>query len=451
MNMLTENMQNIVIIAVFVGVIAAIAFDVIDMLLAALLGVCVLIVAGIFNEQDILNVTRTANGAIALLFGGMVVARVLAPTGLFEYVGSRFLLATRGSGKRFLLGLFFLVAPLCAVLPNATTVILLAPIIIRVAQALEVDFVGPMVVTAIISNSAGLLTLVGDPATFLVGSSIGMTFNQYLQKVSLGGLLSVLILVPLMPWLLKDLWRVERTLPADLKPMPLTRPLLCLFALLILVLMVLLFLFGEFLPSKIVPPAVAIIAASLALLLIHEAKVEPVTKVLQDIDWRTILFLICLFCLVEAFNKTGILQGMSQNLYTWFGTALIPVSLVVLVGVGFSSSLLANIPVVAAMLLMVKGYLVTAELVPEQALAATFVGWPTQLLPVFVAMMFAGTLGGNATLIGASANVVSTGICASHGKPVSFVTFLRYGVPLTICQMVVSAVYVMGLFYVIGR
>lgn len=448
--MLTENMQNIVIIAVFIGVIAAIAFDVMDMLLAALLGVCVLIIAGILNQQDVLNVTRTADGALALLFGGMVVARVLVPTGIFEYVGSRYLLATRGSGKRFLLGLFILVAPLCAVLPNATTVILLAPIIIRVALALEVDFIAPMVVTAIISNSAGLLTLVGDPATFLVGSSVGMTFNQYLQKVSLGGLLSLLVLVPLMPWLLKDLWQVQRTLPANLRPSPLQRPFLCLFALLILGFMVFLFLFGEFLPTKIVPPAVAIIAASLALLLVYQAKVEPVAKVLQDVDWRTILFLICLFCLVEAFNKTGILQGLSQNLYSWFGVALIPVSLFVLVGVSLSSSLLANIPVVAAMLLMVKGYLVTAELVPETALAATFTNWPPHLLPVFVAMMFAGTLGGNATLIGASANVVSAGICASYGKTLTFLTFLRYGLPLTICQLVVSGLYVLVLFKFIG-
>ena len=165
--------------------------------------------------------------------------------------------------------------------------------------------------------------------------------------------------------------------------MPLERPFLCLFALLIMALMVLLFLFGDFLPTKIVPPAVAIIAATLALLLIYEAKVEPVTKVLQDVDWRTILFIICLFCLVEAFTKTGILQGMSQFLYAWFGTDLILISLAILVGVAFCSSLLANIPVVAAMLLMVKGYLVTAQLVPEQALAATFAAWPPHILPCF--------------------------------------------------------------------
>ena len=448
--MLSENMQNIVIIAVFVGVITAIVFDLVDMLVAALVGVCVLIITGILTQQDLLNVTQTARGPIALLFGGMVVARVLVPTGIFEYVGSRYLLATQGSGKRFLLSLFLLVGPLCAILPNATTVILLAPIIIRVALALEVDFVGPMVITAIISNSAGLLTLVGDPATFLVGSSIGMTFTEYLQKVSLGGLISVLTLVPLLPWLFKDLWRVKRSLPADLKATPLERPLLCLFALLILAFMVLLFLFGDLLPTKVAPPAVAIIGATLALLLIYESKVEPVTKVLQDVDWRTLLFIIALFCMVEAFTKTGILQSMSQNLYTWFGTNLILISLVILAVVGFSSSLLANIPVVAAMLLMVKGYLVTAEFVPEQALVAAFVNWPPHLLPVFVAMMFAGTLGGNATLIGASANVVAVGICASHGKRVSFLTFMRYGVPLTICQLVVSALYVLAMFYVGG-
>lgn len=449
--MLSQNLQNIIIIIVFIGVISAIAFDLIDMLVAALLGVCLLLIAGIFTQREILNVTRVAGGPLALLFGGMVVARVLVPTGLFEYVGSRYLLKTRGSGKLFLLSLFLLVGPLCTVLPNATAVILLAPIIIRVALALEIDFVGPMVVTSIISNSAGLLTLVGDPATFLVGSAVGLSFSQYLRKMSLGGLLVVLSLMPLLPWVLKDVWRVRRTLPSDLKAVPLQRPRLCLFALLILALMVVLFIFGNYLPTQIVPPAVAIIAASLSLLLVYAAQVEPITKVLQDVDWRTILFIICLFCLVEAFAKTGLIQEMSQYIYGWFGTNLILICLFILFGVGFSSSLLANIPVVAIMLLMVKGYLVTAAFVPETALAPSFVSWPPQVFPVFAALMFGGTLGGNATLIGASANVVAVGICANQGKPVSFATFLRYGVPLTICQLLVSALYVLGLYYFVSR
>jgi Na+/H+ antiporter NhaD/arsenite permease-like protein len=94
---------------------------------------------------------------------------------------------------------------------------------------------------------------------------------------------------------------------------------------------------------------------------------------------------------------------------------------------------------------------VAAEIVPELALGSAFLAWPASTLPVFVAMMFAGTLGGNATLIGASANVVSAGICAAHGKPISFATFARYGIPLTLCQLTVSAGYVLALQWFIGK
>lgn len=445
------DFQTTATLIVFAAVILLIAFDVIDMLLAGMLGVSALILLGVFTSQDVIEINRTADGTLALLFGGMVVARTLSTTGIFEFIGTFYLRATRGSGKRFLFGLLILVAPVCAVLPNATAVILLAPIIIRVANALKVDFVGPIVLTAIISNSAGMLTLVGDPATFLVGSAIGMTFGEYLQKVSLGGLLCLLAIIPLLPKLMKDVWHAQHTLPADLKMQPIARPGYALFSLLVLALMVLLFIFGELAPTQLLPPGVAIIAATLALLVVHSAKIEPVTNVIKDIDWRTIMFLFCLFALVQAINKTGILQSVSQNLYAWFGTSLITISLVLVAGVGVASSLLANIPIVAAMLLMIKGYLVTAELVPDLALAPTFTEWPAQIIPLFVAMMFGATLGGNATLIGASANVAGAGVCAAHGRQVSFMTFLRYGVPFTLCQLSVGALYVLGLFYFTGR
>ncbi len=109
------------------------------------------------------------------------------------------------------------------------------------------------------------------------------------------------------------------------------------------------------------------------------------------------------------------------------------------------SCLLANIPVVAASLVMTKGYFVVAGAVPDAALAAGFTDWPAATLPVFVAMMFGGTLGGNATLIGASANIVSVGICQKHGQHVSFGRFVRYGLPITLAQLVMSAIYVTGL------
>lgn len=445
------DFQTYLTLAVFAAVILAIAFDVVDMVLAALLGVSVLIVAGVFAAPDVVNITNMAAGPIALLFGGMVVARVLAPTGIFDWVGTHYLRLTRGSGRRFLLGLVILVAPLCALLPNATTVVLLAPIIIRVAKALKVDIVGPLVLTAIISNSAGLLTLVGDPATFLVGSSIGMSFNEYLRKVSLGGLISVLVLLPLLPRLMPEVWNAHQELPAEMKPKPIRRPVYAAVSLLVLLVMVLLFLFGEQIPTGIVPPAVAIVAAALGLLVIQATRAEPVDKVIEGVDWKTLLFLTLLFALVEAFSKTGILQSLSQVIHDRFGTQLLVVAMVTLLGVGLASTLLANIPVVAAMLLMVKGYLIIAALVPEQALDPTFTEWPAQALPLFIAMMFAGTLGGNATLIGASANVVSAGICAAHGRRITFLGFMRYGVPVVLVQLTVSALYVTALHFLAPR
>jgi Na+/H+ antiporter NhaD/arsenite permease-like protein len=443
--------QSILILVVFAGVILAIAFDWIDMVLAALLGVCTLTAFGIYGREDVMNSVGSSQEPLALLFGGMIVARTLEPTGIFENIGARFLILTRGSGRRYLLGIVALVAPICAFLPNATAVILVAPIIIRTAIALEVDFVGPLVLTAIISNSAGLLTLVGDPATFLVGTSIGLTFTQYLQRISLGGLLSVLIIIVLLPRVLGDVWRIRRELPAGLAPEPIRRPVMCVLSLSVLVLMLVLFVFGEMLPVKIVPPAVAIIAATLALLVIHALKVEPVGAVLKDVDWKTLIFIACMFFLVQALTKTELIESMTKFARIFFGDNLMGFAFSLLAAIALLSSLLANIPVVAATILMVKGYFVVIEMVPEEALGIGFTDWPAPALPVFIAMMFGATLGGNATLIGASANIVAAGICASHGKPVGFAKFMRYGVPVTAAQLAVSALYVLALFFLVGR
>jgi Na+/H+ antiporter NhaD/arsenite permease-like protein len=302
------------------------------------------------------------------------------------------------------------------------------------------------VITAVVSNSAGMLTLVGDPATFLVGSSIGMSFGQYLQKVILAGLLSVLVIIPLLPRLLPDVWnsRVE-VAPESALP-PIQRPVFAAFALFVLAIMVGLFLVGEELPIHLGPPGTAIMAATLALLVIYGTRIEPVDNVLRDVDWKTLLFLAAIFCLVQAFTKTGLLQGMSFKLYDWFGTDFALVALTLLAAIGMLSAVLANIPVVAASLIMTKGYLVAAEAVPEFALAAGFTDWPAATVPVFIAMMFGATLGGNATVIGASANIVSVGICAREGERVSFMRFMKLGLPITLVQLAVSSLYVLALF-----
>jgi Na+/H+ antiporter NhaD/arsenite permease-like protein len=444
------DFQIYLTIGVFAAVILLIAFDLIDMAVAALLGVSVLIAFGILDGGDLMPIVHTASGPLALLFGGMVVARMIAKTGIFEWLGDAFLRATGGSGKRLLLLIVALVAPVCAVLPNATAVILVAPVIIGVCKTLKVDFVGPLILTAIVSNAAGMLTMVGDPATFLVGRAIGLSFTDYLRMVSLGGLLAVLAVVPLLPFLLSAVWATRTTLPAVRPRVVIERPVFLMLALLVLFIMVLLFVIGDSLPNIIVPPAVAIIGASLALLVVHGVRVEPVVDVLRDVDWKSLVFLTAIFTLVHAIIKTELLQSLSVQLYMWFGDDVMAVAFLSLGGIAILSSLLANIPVVAASLVMVTGYLVMAGAVPEVALAPGFADWPDATLPVFVAMMFGGTLGGNATLIGAAANIVAVGICAAQGRHVSFVQFLRIGLPITVLQLSVGALYVLALDWILG-
>jgi Na+/H+ antiporter NhaD/arsenite permease-like protein len=175
-----------------------------------------------------------------------------------------------------------------------------------------------------------------------------------------------------------------------------------------------------------------------------------VDAVLKDVDWKTLVFLGAIFILVQAFTKTGLLQGLSVQLYNWFGAQVTLVALLMLAGIGMLSALLANIPVVAAALIMAKGYLVAAEAVPELALAASFTDWPAATLPLFIAMMFGATFGGNATLVGASANIVAVGICAKEGQRVSFMGFMRYGLPIALVQLTMGALYVLVLMSLMG-
>ena len=438
------DFETVFIPLVLAGVIAIIAFDLLDLALAGLIGLSALVVFDALRVQDLQSAMSNGGGSIALLFGGMVVARTLVPTGIFDIVGAVFLRATKGDGRRFLIGLMILVAPLCAFLPNATIVVLLGPVVVSVCHRLEVDFIMPLILTAIISNTAGMLTLVGDPATFVIGTGIGLTFGGYLEKISLGGLAALLAILPLLPLVGRDVWRRRIDLSDEIAIPRLERPALALTALAVLALMIALFLFGDRLPHPMPPPAVAIVAAALALLVLHGHRVETVEQVFRDIDWKTLVFLGCIFVMVEAVTRTGMLQGISRALYDGFGKDLTLVGTAMLLLVGLLSCVLANIPVAVAMTLVLKSYFVIAGLVPEEALASHYGAWPDLALPTFTAMMFGATLGGNATLIGASANIVGAGIAAAHGRPIGFGAFMKIGVPITVVQLLVGHLYALA-------
>jgi Na+/H+ antiporter NhaD/arsenite permease-like protein len=329
-------------------------------------------------------------------------------------------------------------------LPNATAVILVAPIIIGVCQALEGGFRRPPDHHGDRQQRRRHADPGERPRDLSGRRAIGLSFVDYLRMVSLGGLLAALVVVPCCRACCRKSGACERPCPRDPRS-PSSIPPSWRWRCLSLLIMVVLFIVGESLPIHIVPPQVAIIGASLALLVAYGVRVEPVGAVIRDVDWKTLVFLGAIFTLVQAFIKTDLLQGLSIQFHGWFGSEFTLVALVTLASIGTIGFVIANIPLVAAALVMIKGYLVAAQAVPEIALAPGFADWPSVTLPVFVAMMFGGTLGGNATLIGASANIVAVGICASNGRRVSFMQFLRIGLPITVAQLSVGALYVLGL------
>jgi Na+/H+ antiporter NhaD/arsenite permease-like protein len=428
-------------LATFLALVIALVLDLVDLAVGGMLAVAAVLAAGILEPHDLRSAAAEAGPTLSLLFGGMVLVRILTPTGLFDALGQGLVRASRGSGARLLVAFTLAAVPTCAFLPNATVILLFAPILLKACERMGLDPVPPLVFLVAVANSAGLLTLVGDPATFIVGSGIGMTFDAYLRGVSPFGFVAIGALLLASLVVLRGTWTARSAGPVAEEAVRLHRPAYIAAALAIFALQVLLFVWGDI--EGISPPEAAFICAALGLLVIYGLRVESPGAVLVDVDWRTLIFIACMFMMVQALIHTGWLQGGSRLMASIFGdrTALAAIAMVWVVGL--LSMVLPNVPVVIGLLLVVKGYLVQVEAVPEEALGANFSNWPAHLLPVFVGMMFGATLGGNGTVIGAAGNVVAAGIAAKAGHPIGFLRFLRIGLPLTLAQLVASTLCIL--------
>jgi Na+/H+ antiporter NhaD/arsenite permease-like protein len=438
-----ESWQAIAALSIFVSVIGIIILEWLPLTIAAMLGALLLVVFNILTLDRAIGYIASSHATLALFFGVMVMIRALQPTRIFEYLATQMVLLARGKGNRLLLGIVAITTPICAVLPNATTVMLLAPLIPPLAQEIGVDFVPLLILMVFVANSAGLLTLVGDPATFIVGSSINMTFTDYLQTLSLGGALAILVVVATLPFLFKKIWRTELA-NVNLLALPqIEHPRTLMLGSVIVLLVLVFFVVGEMLPVPISPATVALLGAVLCLLLAHHSKMDSVNNILRDVDWNTLLFFMSIFVLIGGLQYTGVVSSAAGVLAWLLGKNIALGSIVLLFLVGLLSSVIPNIPLVVAMVPMLKEYVVDAGFVGAQILTpGSTLPLPPEVLPLFYAMMYGATLGGNGTLVGASANIVAAGISEQHGKPISFQRFLYYGLPTMALQLVVLSAYV---------
>ncbi|MBE9142814.1 ArsB/NhaD family transporter [Planktothrix mougeotii] len=442
-------MDSLIAGITFVGVIILIMGEWLHLTIAAFLGALLLIFLHVMTLTEAVTYISRSYATLALFFGVMILVRSFEPTKIFDYLAVKMIWLAKGEGKRLLLGIVALTTPICAVLPNATTVMLLAPLIPPIAQDLGIDFVPLLILMVFIANSAGLLTLVGDPATFIVGDSINISFVDYLQRLSIGGILAVVSVVILLPILFRKTWNTKFEHLEDLPHPQINHPRTLAMGGFIIVFVLTFFVIGETLPVPISPAAVALLGAALALMLAHHSKIDTVNNILRDLDWSTLIFFMSIFVLIGGLEKTGVINSLSGLLAVILGKNIALGSILLLLTVGIISSVIPNIPLVVAMVPLLKQYLVNVGFVGAEVLDPAFNGqFPPEVLPLFYAMMFGATLGGNGTLVGASSNIVAAGISEQHGRTISFKTFLRYGIPVTVVQLLIAILYVTVVFLI---
>ncbi|MBD2185769.1 ArsB/NhaD family transporter [Planktothrix sp. FACHB-1355] len=444
-----ENWQAIIATLTFVGVIFLIMTEWIHLTIAAFLGALILVFAHVMTLTEAIGYIGQSHATLSLFFGVMVLVRSFEPTKIFDYLGTQIVLLAKGKGNRLLLGIVAITTPICAFLPNATTVMLLAPLIPPIAEEVGVDFVPLLILMVFIANSAGLLTIVGDPATFIVGDAVNISFTDYLVRLSLGGAIAIFTVIAILPFLFRPIWQKNLD---DLEHLPhpkINHPRVLAVGALIVAFVLIFFVIGEMLPTPISPATVALLGAVLALLLSHHSKIDSVNNILRDVDWSTLIFFMSIFVLIGGLEKTGVVGSLSGLLAIVLGKNIAFGSIAILFFVGIISSVVPNIPLVVAMVPLLKQYVVNVGLVSSEVLSPNFQGqFPPEVLPLFYAMMFGATLGGNGTMVGASSNIVAAGISELHGRRISFKTFLKYGLPVMTLQLIMAALYVIVRFLI---
>ncbi len=435
-------------LAVFVGVMVCIITERLHLTIAAMLGALVLLFLNILTLTEAVDYIAQSYATLALFFGVMVMVRAFEPTGIFEYLATQMVVLAGGQGKRLLLGIVAITAPICAVLPNATTVMLLAPLIPPIATELGVNFVPLLILMVFVANSAGLLTLVGDPATFIVGDAVNISFVDYVRSLSLGGVIALAAIVVMLPILFPTIWHKRLDNLNQLPHPKINHPRMLILGSITVAFVLLFFVIGESLPIPIAPATVALAGAALCLLINHHSHIDSIQNILRDVDWSTLIFFMSTFVLIGGLEKTGVLSAASGVLAFILGQNIALGAILLLLLVGALSSLVPNIPLVVAMVPLLKEYVVNVGLANAEILDPNFTGTlPVAVLPLFYAMMYGATLGGNGTLVGASSNIVAAGIAEQHGKRISFQTFLSYGLPIAGSQLAILALYVLIRFF----
>jgi Na+/H+ antiporter NhaD/arsenite permease-like protein len=407
--------------AIFLVAYGLIATERFDRTLIALLGGLLVVALGIIDQHQ--AVEAIDFNVIFLLAGMMIIANGLAKTGFFEYVAGRVIQVSRGEPFRLLILLSVLTAVLAAVLDNVTTVVLIAPVTLSLARTLRVSPMPYLLSEVFASNIGGTATLIGDPPNILIGSAAGLDFGAFLFHLAPVVLVIMVGFVGLLAVFYRgrmedDATRLDRLAKLDPAASIKDRPTM-LRALVVLGLTI-----AGFLVHSMIGLEAATIALLGATVLMLVGPIDP-HDALRDVEWNTLFFFVGLFMLVEAVVDVGIVEGIATALADAVGGDLTVASMAILWFSAIASAIVDNIPYTATAIPIVQGLI-------DSGMGGDVLWWSLAL---------GACVGGNLTIVGASANVVVANIAAREGHPIRFWEFLRYGAAVTVMSLLVSTAY----------
>lgn len=432
------NAAFFITVGVFVLVFALISLRVLHETMAALAGaVTVLAITYLtgsnhtdFHIIDFQHaVSHIDFEVIFLVLALMIFVAIVARTGVFQWLAFAAYRLARGRPWPLVVGLILITAITSAFLNNVTVMLLMAPVTIEIALVLGVDPLAFLVPETLASNIGGAATLIGDPPNTLIGSYARLGFASFLWN------LTPLIIVLTVAFIVMT-WFIYRRSYAQVPTEPsaaliarleetsrITDPALLRRSAIVAALTIVLFFIGDVFHM---PPAVAALIGATVLLVWAR---PSIAEMLGEVDWTTLVFFMALFMLVGALQDVGVIQVIAEAIKGLAGGSLTVAVLLILWVPAIGSAIVANIPFAAAML-PVTAYL--SHAIPG---AENNVLW--------WALALGTCLGGNATVIGAAANIITAGISDRAGYPLTFKRFFKVGAPITFVILLLSMVYLL--------
>ena len=415
--------MEVIAIIVFVVVIGLIISEKVNSAAAALAGAMALVVTGVMSAHRALSYIDF--NTIGLLVGMMVLVAIIRQSGLFEYVAIKAAKMVHGDPWKIMIAFILLTAVLSGILDNVTTVLLVGPMTIAIAKMLEINPVPFLMTQILASNVGGTATLIGDPPNIMIGSAANLSFMDFLKNTGVAVVLVIVFMIVMMRFVYKKEIEVEgldtsKIMNLDPDKSITDKPLL-IKGVVVIILVILGFIFHDQIGME---TSVIALTAAAVMLIIGGVNVD---NAIQDVEWTTIAFFMALFVVVGGLTETGVIKQVAAVIIERTAGHPVMMMLILLWASALLSSFLNNIPFIATLIPLV--------------IALKADGMDAE--PLWWAISLGACLGGNGTMIGASANVVLSDISTKHGYPITFKSYLRVGMPFMLGSVFISMVFLL--------